>query len=409
MGAGEQPNRTMAKPKIVLAYSGGLDTTVAVPWLQEKYDADIITVTVDLGMVDLESIRQRALSIGAIEAVTVDGKDTLVNEFLFPSLQAGTIYEDQYPLATALGRPLIARYLVEEARQYDAYAIAHGCTGKGNDQVRLEVGIAALSPDIKVIAPIRDWGMSRDDEIEYGQARNLPINANRSRFSTDENLWGRSVEAGELEDPWLEPPEDVYAWTSPVAETPEEPAYVEIHFESGVPTAIDGESMAGTDLISHLNTLAGRHGVGRIDHVENRLVGIKSREIYECPAATVLHTAHTSLEAMTLTKDQARTKARIAQEYADVVYNGLWFTAHRADLNAYVQSTQRFVTGDVKVRLHKGTCTVVGRQAPKALYNYGLATYDRADVFDHSSAEGFIKIYGLSVRTENQVQSDRSD
>ena len=396
----------MAKPKIVLAYSGGLDTTVAVPWLQEKYDADIITLTVDLGMVDLESIRQRALSIGAVQALTVDGKDTLVNEFLFPSLQAGTIYEEQYPLATALGRPLIARYLVEAAREHDAYAIAHGCTGKGNDQVRLEVGIAALGPEIKVIAPIRDWGMSREDEIEYGQARNLPIDANRSRFSTDENLWGRSVEAGELEDPWLEPPEDAYEWTSPVAGAPDEPAYVEIHFECGVPTAVDGETMAGTDLISHLNTLAGIHGVGRIDHVENRLVGIKSREIYECPAATVLHAAHASLEAMTLTKDQARTKARIAQEYADVIYNGLWFTAHRTDLNAYVQSTQRFVTGDIRARLHKGTCTVVGRQAPKALYNYGLATYDRADEFDHGAAEGFIKIYGLSVRTENQVQSD---
>ena len=396
----------MAKPKIVLAYSGGLDTTVAVPWLQEKYDADIITLTIDLGMVDLESIRQRALSIGAVEALTVDGRDTLVNEFLFPSLQAGTVYEGQYPLATALGRPLIARYLVEAAKEYGAYAIAHGCTGKGNDQVRLEVGISSLGPDIEVIAPIRDWGMSRDDEIEYGQARNLPINANRSRFSTDENLWGRSVEAGELEDPWLEPPEDAYAWTNPVKAAPENPTYVEVHFERGVPTAVDGENMAGTDLIDHLNSLAGSHGIGRIDHVENRLVGIKSREIYECPAATLLHTAHTALEAMTLTKDQARTKARIALEYADVVYNGLWFTAHRADLNAYVQSTQRFVTGDIKVRLYKGSATVVGRQAPKALYNHGLATYDRSDEFDHGSAEGFIKIYGLSVKTENQVQSD---
>ncbi len=396
----------MARPKIVLAYSGGLDTTVAVPWLQEKYDADIITLTIDLGMVDLESIRKRALSIGAVEALTVDGRNTLVNEFLFPSLQAGTVYEEQYPLATALGRPLIARYLVEAAKEHGAYAVAHGCTGKGNDQVRLEVGVASLGPDIEVIAPIRDWGMSRDDEIEYGQARNLPINANRSRFSTDENLWGRSVEAGELEDPWLEPPEDAYAWTNPVTATPDDPVYVEVHFECGVPKAVDGESMAGTDLINHLNTVAGTHGIGRIDHVENRLVGIKSREIYECPAATLLHTAHTALEAMTLTKDQARTKARIALEYADVVYNGLWFTAHRADLNSYVQSTQRFVTGDIRVRLHKGTATVVGRQAPKALYNHGLATYDRSDEFDHSAAEGFIKIYGLSVKTENQVQAD---
>ena len=396
----------MAKPKIILAYSGGLDTTVAVPWLKEKYDADIITLTVDLGMVDLESIRQRALSIGAVDAFTVDGKDTLVNEFLFPSLQAGTIYEEEYPLATALGRPLIARYLVEAARSHGAYAIAHGCTGKGNDQVRLEVGVMALDPDIEVIAPIRDWGMSRDDEIEYGQARNLPINAVRSRFSTDENLWGRSVEAGELEDPWLEPPEDAYDWTKPVKDAPDEPAYIEVHFETGVPTAIDGESMTGTALIGHLNTLAGAHGVGRIDHVENRLVGIKSREVYECPAAVVLHTAHKALEAMTLSKEQARTKARIAQEYADVVYNGLWFSAHRADLNAYVQSTQRFVTGEVRIRLHKGTCTVVGRQAANPLYQYNLATYDRQDRFDHASAEGFIKIYGLPSRTQNQAQKD---
>ena len=344
----------MAENRIVLAYSGGLDTTVAVPWLKEKYGAEIITLTIDLGMVDLEAIRQRALSIGAADAVTVDGKETLVNEFLMPSLQAGTVYEEQYPLATALGRPLIARYLVEVARQYDAYAVAHGCTGKGNDQVRLDVGVAALAPELQVIAPIRDWGMSRDDEIEYAQARNLPISARNNRFSTDDNLWGRSVEAGELEDPWLEPPEDAYAWTNPVSDAPDEPAYVELHFESGVPTVVDGEPMPGVDLIRHLNALAGGHGVGRIDHVENRLVGIKSREIYEAPAAVVLHSAHKALETMTLSKEQARTKARIAQEYSDVIYNGLWYTAHRADLDAYVQSTQRFVTGDVRGAVAQG-------------------------------------------------------
>ena len=394
----------MANQKIVLAYSGGLDTTVAVPWLKEQYDADIITLTIDLGMVDLEAIRLRALSIGAAEAVTVDGKQALVDEFVMPSLQAGTVYEDQYPLATALGRPLIARYLVEVAREHGAYAVAHGCTGKGNDQVRLEVGVAALAPELRVIAPIRDWGMSRDDEIEYAQARNLPVSARTNRFSTDENLWGRSVEAGELEDPWLEPPEDAYAWTRSVSEAPDEPAYVELRFEAGVPTAVDGEAMTCVDLVRHLNALAGSHGVGRIDHVENRLVGIKSREIYECPAAVVLHAAHAALETMTLSKDQARTKARLAQEYADVIYNGLWYTAHRNDLDAYVQSTQRFVTGDIRVRLHKGACTVVGRQAPRALYQHGLATYDRGDQFDHASAEGFIKIYGLPVRTQNQAQ-----
>ena len=395
----------MPTNKIVLAYSGGLDTSVAVPWLQENYNADVITLTVDLGMVDLESIRQRAVQVGAVKALTVDGREALVDEFLFPALQAGAIYEEQYPLATALGRPLIARYLAEAAQAEGAYAVAHGCTGKGNDQVRIEVGIAALAPELKVIAPIREWGMSREDEIEYGQARNLPINANQSRFSVDENLWGRSAEAGELEDPWQEPPEEAFAWTKALSATPVDPAYLEIHFERGIPTQVGGETMGGINLISHLNTLAGAHGVGRVDHVENRLVGIKSREIYEAPAATVLHAAHKALETLTLTKEQARTKAKIVQEYADVVYNGLWFTHHRQDLDAYVRSTQRYVTGEVRVRLHRGTCMVVGRRAPQALYQYQLATYDRSDQFDHGAAEGFISIYGLPVRTQNRVQS----
>ncbi len=396
----------MAKDKIVLAYSGGLDTSVAVPWLKEEYGAEVITLTIDLGMVDLAAIRQRAMQVGADKALAVDGREALVREFLFPALQAGAIYEEQYPLATALGRPLIARCLVEAARAEGAYAVAHGCTGKGNDQVRIDLGVAALAPELKVIAPIRDWGMSREDEIEYAQARNLPINAGKSRFSVDENLWGRSAEAGELEDPWLEPPEDAYAWTRPVSQTPDQPAYLELHFEQGIPTAVDGESMAGTDLIRHLNTLAGEHGVGRVDHLENRLVGIKSREVYETPAAVALHAAHKALETLTLSKEQSRTKARIAQEYADMVYNGLWFTRHRSDLDAYVRSAQRYVTGDVRIRLHKGVCTVVGRQAPQSLYQYGLATYDREDQFDHSAAAGFIDIYGLPVRTQNQAQPE---
>ena len=400
-------NQPSANPgKIVLAYSGGLDTSVAVPWLKEHYGAEIITLTMDLGMVDLPSIQRRAMEVGAAKALTVDAKDVLVEEFLFPALQAGAIYEGVYPLATALGRPLIARCLAEAAISEGAYAVAHGCTGKGNDQVRIDVGVAALAPELKVIAPIRDWGMSREDEMDYARERSLPISAGKSRFSVDENLWGRSAEAGELEDPWQEPPEEAYEWTRPVAETPQEAVYVEIHFDRGVPTAVDGESMGGSALISHLNRVAGEHGVGRIDHVENRLVGIKSREIYESPAAVTLHAAHQSLENMTLSKEQARTKARIAQEYADLVYNGLWFTAHREDLDAYVQSTQRYVTGDVRVRLHRGTCTVVGRTAPQALYQHQLATYDRGDTFDHSAAEGFISIYGLPVRTQNRVQRD---
>ena len=399
------PQPSSNPEKIVLAYSGGLDTSVAVPWLKERYDAEIITLTMDLGMVDLASIQQRAVAVGAAKALTVDARDVLVEEFLFPALQAGAIYEGMYPLATALGRPLIARCLAEAAIAEGAYAVAHGCTGKGNDQVRIDVGVAALAPDLKVIAPIRDWGMSREDEMDYARERNLPISAGKSRFSVDENLWGRSAEAGELEDPWQEPPEAAYEWTRPTSQTPDEPAYLEIHFDQGIPTAVDGESMNGTALINHLNTVAGEHGVGRIDHVENRLVGIKSREIYEAPAAVTLHAAHQSLEAMTLSKDQARTKARVAQEYADIVYNGLWFTAHREDLDAYVRSTQRYVTGDVRVRLHRGTSTVVGRSAPQALYQRQLATYDRGDQFDHSAAEGFISIYGLPVRTQNRIQS----
>ncbi|PKB83959.1 MAG: argininosuccinate synthase [SAR202 cluster bacterium Io17-Chloro-G9] len=394
----------MPEKKIVLAYSGGLDTSVAVPWLKDKYGAEIITLTIDLGMVDLESIRQRALQVGASKALTVDGKDTLVNEFLFPALKAGAIYEEQYPLATALGRPLIARYLAEAAQTEGAFAVAHGCTGKGNDQVRIEVSVGALAPDLEVIAPIRDWGMSRQDEIEYAKQRNLPINPSNSKFSVDENLWGRSVEAGELEDPWLEPPEEAYAWTSSVERAAAQPVHLEISFDEGLPTAVDGEQMRGADLIGHLNALGGSHGVGRIDHVENRLVGIKSREVYESPAAVILHAAHKSLESLTLSKDQARCKARVAQEYADLVYNGLWFTAHRQDLDAYVASTQRYVTGEVRVRLQKGTCIVVGRKASHALYQYSLATYDRGDQFDHSSAQGFISIYGLPVRTQNQAQ-----
>ncbi len=396
----------MDKARIVLAYSGGLDTSVAIRWLQERFDAQVITLTVDLGAATLEESKQRALRIGAIKALTIDGREPFVRDFVFPALQADAIYEEQYPLATALGRPLIARYLVEVARQEGAYAVAHGCTGKGNDQVRFDVSVAALAPDLKVIAPIREWGMSREEEIEYAQAQNIPLQIKGSPYSVDENLWGRSVEAGNLEDPWMEPPEEAYTWTRPIASTPQEPLYLEVTFQQGVPVALDGEEMKGVDLTVHLNRLAGEHGVGRIDHVENRLVGIKSREVYEAPAAVVLHLAHRALEALTLGKDQLRMKSHIAQEYADMVYNGLWFTAHRHDLDTYVRSTQRFVSGVVRLRLNKGSCTVVGRSSPHALYQYELATYDRNDQFDHRSAEGFISLYGLPVRTQAQVQQE---
>ena len=396
----------MAKSKIVLAYSGGLDTSVAIRWLQEKYQAQVVTLTLDLGMVNLEEIRQRALRIGAVKALTVDGKKEFFRDFISPALQAGAIYEEQYPLATALGRPLIARYLVEMAREEGAYGVAHGCTGKGNDQVRLDVGVATLAPDLKVIAPIREWGMSREEELEYAQSHGIDVPTGKSPYSVDENLWGRSIETGDLENPWQEPSEAAFAWTNPIGAAPSEPAYLEISFEQGLPVALDGEEMSGVDLVRHLNYQAGEHGVGRIDHVEDRLVGIKSREVYEAPAAVVLHAAHKALEAMTLSKQQYSLKAHIAREYADLVYNGLWFTHHRHDLDAYVRSTQRYVSGRVRVKLNKGNCTVVGRVSPYALYSHDLATYDRGDKFDHQSSEGFIAIYGLPARTQSQLQPD---
>lgn len=394
--------------KIVLAYSGGLDTSVAIRWLQEQYGSDIATLTMDLGgQVDLEAARQRALDIGAIRADVMDAREEFVRDYVWPALRAGAIYEGVYPLATALGRPLIAKHLVRIAQEEAASAIAHGCTGKGNDQVRFDVSAAALAPSIKVVAPAREWGMTRDDEIAYAKERSIPLDLNkRSSYSVDENLWGRSIEAGDLEDPWMEPPEEAYAWTVSVAAAPDEPRSVEIRFAEGVPVALDGEELGGVALIEMLNEAAGTHGVGRIDHVENRLVGIKSREVYEAPAGTVLHLAHRALEQMCLTKEQSRFKERLAQEYADLVYNGLWFTAHRRDLDAYVLSTQRHVNGTVRVRLHKGSATVTGRESAEALYRHDLATYDAGDTFDHQASVGFISVFGLPVRTQARVQGE---
>ena len=394
--------------KIVLAYSGGLDTSVAIRWLQEQYGVDIATLTMDLGgQVDLEAARQRALDIGAIRADVMDARDEFVRDYVWPALRAGAIYEGVYPLATALGRPLIAKHLVRIALEEEALGIAHGCTGKGNDQVRFDVSAGALAPALKVVAPAREWGMTRDDEIAYAKERDIELDLNkRSSYSTDENLWGRSIEAGDLEDPWMEPPEEAYAWTVSVAAAPDEARYVEIRFAEGVPVAIDGEELNGVALIELLNEVAGAHGVGRIDHIENRLVGIKSREVYEAPAGTVLHLAHRALEQMCLTKEQSRFKERLAQEYADIVYNGLWFTAHRRDLDAYVLSTQRHVNGTVRVRLHKGSATVTGRESAEALYRHDLATYDAGDTFDHQASVGFISVFGLPVRTQARVQGE---
>jgi argininosuccinate synthase len=392
--------------KVVLAYSGGLDTSVAIRWLKERYDLDVIALNVDVGNErNFSAVRQKALKVGAVKALVEDAKELFVNHFIFPALQADALYEGQYPLATALARPLMAKLLVDTALNEGATAVAHGCTGKGNDQVRFDVSINALAPNLKIIAPAREWGMTREETIKYAQRYGIPVPVTiASPYSIDENLWGRSIECGVLEDPWVEPPADVFAWTRSPGEAPDEPGYLEIGFEQGIPITIDGQRMDGVSLIQHLNQLAGEHGVGRIDHLENRLVGIKSREIYEAPAATVLLQAHQALEAMTLSKDQLRFKQKVAIEYADLIYNGLWFSSLHQDLAAYVKSTQRYVTGTVRLKLFKGSCRVVGRKSPKSLYSYGLATYDKGDQFDQSASPGFIHIWGLPLKTQAQVQ-----
>jgi argininosuccinate synthase len=392
--------------KIVLAYSGGLDTSVAIRWLQERYDAGIATLTMDLGgKVDLEAARQRALQIGAERADVIDVRDEFIREYVWPALQAGALYEGVYPLATALGRPLITKHLVRIAQEEKAFAIAHGCTGKGNDQVRFDVSAAALAPKLQVIAPAREWNMTREQEIAYAEDKNIPLDLNkRSSYSVDENLWGRSIEAGDLEDPWVSPPEEAYAWTVSAAAAPETPCEVEIGFMRGIPVSVDDKPMEGVPLVELMNEIAGSNGVGRIDHVENRLVGIKSRELYEAPAAIVLNMAHRSLEGMCLTKEQSRFKDRLAAEYSDMVYNGLWFSAHRRDLDAYVSSTQQHVTGTVRARLFKGSCTIVGRKSDQSLYRDDLATYDAGDMFDQSASVGFIHLYGLPTRIQSEIQ-----
>ncbi len=392
--------------KVVLAYSGGLDTSAAIRWLQENYRMDVIALTIDVGNErDFSAIQQKALKAGAAKALVKDAKDSFVRDFVFPALKAGAIYEGNYPLSTALARPLIARLLVETAREEGAGAVAHGCTGKGNDQVRFDVSVGALAPDLKVIAPAREWGMTREETINYSRKYAIPVSATvSSPYSVDVNLWGRSIECGVLEDPWNEPPEEIFEWTAPPQDAPDEAEYVEVGFEAGIPTAVNGNRMAGVPLIEKLNDIAGRHGVGRIDMVENRLVGIKSREVYETPAALLLLTAHQALEAITLSRAQVRFQQKVAVEYADLIYNGLWFSALRRDLAAFVDSTQRNVDGTVRLKLFKGRCYVVGRKSPLSLYDFSLATYDKGDQFDQSASPGFIHIWGLPVRIQARVQ-----
>jgi argininosuccinate synthase len=396
----------MARDKVILAYSGGLDTSVMVPWIGEKYNLDVVTFTVDLGQgEDIERIRQKALRTGAVDAIALDARNLFVDLFVFPALMAGAMYEGKYPLATALGRPLIAKLMVDAARDHNAVAVAHGCTGKGNDQVRFDVTFQTLAPNLKIIAPVREWKMSRDEEIAFAAKHGIPVEATKeSPYSIDLNLWGRSCEAGVLEDPWDEPPADAFAWTVDPAKAPNEPLYLTIDFEQGRPVALDGQKLDGVPLIDRLNKLGGQHGVGRIDHVENRLVGIKSRELYEAPAAVILHEAHRELESLCLSKQAQRFKTLVSQEYADIIYNGLWCSAFHQDLFAFVASSQRFVAGQVRVKLFKGKATVVGRKSQHSLYSKKLATYESGDSFDHDAARGFIRLFGLSQQTQAQLQ-----
>ncbi|GAB6554742.1 argininosuccinate synthase [Bacillus mobilis] len=398
----------MEKKKVVLAYSGGLDTSVAIKWLQEK-NYDIIALCLDLGEgKDLAFVKEKALSVGAIKSYMIDVQEEFANEYALMAMQAHTLYEGKYPLVSALSRPLIAKKLVEIAEQEGATAVAHGCTGKGNDQVRFEVSIQALNPYLEVIAPVREWKWSREEEIAYAKENNVPIPINLdSPFSIDQNLWGRSNECGILEDPWAAPPEDAYEMTLALEDTPNKPEFVEIGFEAGVPTTLNGTAYSLSELIKTLNALAGKHGVGRIDHVENRLVGIKSREVYECPAAMTLITAHKELEDLTHVKEVAHFKPVIEQKITELIYNGLWFSPLKQALHAFLQETQKNVTGTVRVKLFKGHAIVEGRKSEYSLYDEKLATYTAQDEFNHEAAVGFISLFGLPTKVYSQVNQKK--
>ena len=395
--------------KVVLAYSGGLDTSVAIRWIQEKYGLDVIAVAINVGQPPSnDDIIARAIRNGAVKAEFVDAKDEFVNEYIWPALKANAMYQNIYPLSTAIARPLIAKKLVEVAKKEGAKYIAHGCTGKGNDQVRFDVGIVSMDPDLKIIAPIREWVMTREEEIEYAKKNGIEIMVKKNNpYSRDENLWGASCETGVLEDAWAEPPKEVWIHTIDPTKAPNEPEYAEIEFEKGIPVALNGKRMKGVELIESLYKIAGRNGVGRIDHVEDRLVGIKSRETYECPASIVLITAHRALEAMTLTKDVIEFKRGIEQKFSELVYNGLWFGGLRGPICAFINETQDYVTGTIKVKLHKGSCMVVGRKSPYSLYDVGLSTYGKDDSFDHTSAIGFIYCWGLPDRTATKARKKK--
>lgn len=399
----------MAKEKVVLAYSGGLDTSVAIKWLQDTYHYDVIAVAVDVGEgKDLDFIKEKALKVGAVKSIVVDARELFSKEYLLPALKANAMYEGKYPLVSALSRPLISKILVDIAEKEGAVAVAHGCTGKGNDQVRFDVSITALNPNLKIVAPVREWAMSRDEEIEYAKKNGIPIPIDLDNpYSIDQNLWGRSCECGVLEDPWVEPPKGAYDLTNHLEDTPDQPDEIEITFEKGVPVALNGEQKPLYEIVADLNKIAGKHGVGRIDHVENRLVGIKSREVYEAPAAMTLILAHRELEAITQPREVAQFKPIIEHKMSQVIYEGLWFSPIMDALQAFVEETQKHVSGTVRVKLFKGHAIVVGRKSDHSLYSFELATYNPDDQFDHKAALGFIKLWGLPTEVYSKVNPDQ--
>jgi argininosuccinate synthase len=401
----------MSKEKIAIAYSGGLDTSVMIKWLKDKYEgAEIVAVTGNLGQTkEIENLESKAIKTGASAFHFVDLRKQFVEEYIWRALKAGALYEDVYPLATALGRPLLAKALVDAALEEGCTMLAHGCTGKGNDQVRFEVTFASLAPHLKVLAPLREWEFtSREAEIAYALEHDIPVSATKkSPYSIDENIWGISIECGVLEDPMVPPPDDAFQITTSPEKAPDQPTVVDIEFIEGVPVSLDGKVMSGLDLIVRLNELGAKNGVGRLDMVENRVVGIKSREIYEAPAATILHFAHRELERLTLEKSVFQYKKNISQDYANIIYNGTWFSPMRKALDAFVNETQKPVTGLVRIKLYKGSMSLLGRNSPNSLYNEELATYTEADTFNHKAAAGFIHIYGLGVKTFNEVNAGR--
>jgi argininosuccinate synthase len=389
--------------KVVLAYSGGLDTSVSIKWIKEKYGLDVVTCTVDVGQQeDLSGIGERAMKIGAVNHYELDAKDEFAREYVFKSIKANSLYEGSYPLSTALARPLLAEKLVEVAEKEGAVAVAHGCTGKGNDQVRFDVTVKALNPSLKIIAPVREWNLNREDEIKYAQKNGIPIKVRKSIFSTDQNLWGRSIESGPLEDPFVEPPEDAFEWCVAAKSAPDKAEYLEIEFEKGIPVEVNGKKTSPVDLIRYVNERAGLNGFGIVDHVEDRLVGIKSREVYECPAALTLIAAHKDLEKLVLTRHELSFKAKVEEEWSWLVYSGLWLEPSRHALDAFIDTTQERVSGTVRAKFYKGGMRIVGRKSEESLYQHKLSTYDRTSTFDQNAAVGFIELWGLPSRVANE-------